>query len=153
MQILATLCYVMDGKNTLMLYRNKKENDVHEGKWNGLGGKVEKGESPEECVLREVYEESGLSIKTPRMHGFITFPDFDGVNDWCVFIFTANEFEGILIDSKEGNLEWIQNEKVKDLNLWDGDKIFLDWLREDKFFSGKFNYSWGELIDYKVNFY
>ena len=87
---LATLCYVIDKlqNKTLMIHRVKKENDYHEGKWNGLGGKLEPGESPEDCVIREIKEEAGLIIKNPRMHGFITFPNFDEVDDWYVFIFT-----------------------------------------------------------------
>jgi 8-oxo-dGTP diphosphatase len=152
---LATLCYVMDKKNnkTLMIHRVKKKDDYHQGKWNGLGGKFDKGESPEDCAIREVYEESGLKIKNPRMHGFITFPNFDGVYDWYVFIFTSDEFEGNIIDSKEGNLEWIPNNKLMNLNLWDGDKIFMEWLFQKKFFSAKFNYHEGKFVDYTVIFY
>jgi len=138
---------------TLMIHRTKKKNDYHEGKWNGLGGKFEQGESPEECAVREIKEESGLEVNSPRMHGFITFPNFDGVDDWYVFIFTADEFEGELIDSPEGKLEWIPNEKVTNLNLWEGDKIFLEWLYQDKFFSAKFNYIDGVYKDYSVCFY
>ena len=152
---LATLCYVIDRKNsaTLMIHRIKKENDVHEGKWNGLGGKFEENESPEECVIREVKEESGLDIKSPKLHGFITFPLFDGKDDWYVFVFTADKFTGKLIDSDEGNLEWIPNDKIIDLNLWDGDAIFLNWLKNDKFFSAKFVYNNGKMENYSVNFY
>ncbi len=151
---LATLCYIRNDVQTLMLYRNKKENDIHEGKWNGLGGKFEKGESPEECVIREVLEESGLSIKNPQLHGFITFPSFDNKDDWYVFIYTANEYFGELIDSNEGHLEWIDNDKVIDLPLWEGDFIFLKWLNENNgFFSAKFIYSDGELDDYSVVFH
>jgi 8-oxo-dGTP diphosphatase len=152
---LATLCYVIDLENntTLMLHRIKKENDVHEGKWNGLGGKFEENETPEECVIREVNEESGLVIKSPKLHGFITFPLFDGKEDWYVFVFTADEFTGKLTESDEGVLEWIPNEKVTDLNLWDGDAIFLNWLKEDKFFSAKFTYISRKLGNYSVNFY
>ncbi|MAI88720.1 MAG: DNA mismatch repair protein MutT, partial [Candidatus Marinimicrobia bacterium] len=73
---IGTLCYITDSEKTLMLHRVKKENDMHEGKWNGLGGKLEAGESPEECVIREVYEESGLTIKNPKLKGIITFPKF-----------------------------------------------------------------------------
>lgn len=152
---LATLCYVIDKdhKKTLMLHRIKKENDYHEGKWNGLGGKLEETETPEECVIREVKEESGLTISSPRLHGFITFPLFDGKDDWYVFIFTADKFEGQLIDSSEGRLEWIPNNKVTQLNLWDGDAIFLKWLNQEKFFSAKFNYENGKYIDHQVFFY
>src|SRR4030065_626309 len=105
---LATLCYVRDknNKSTLMIHRTKKANDFHEGKWNGLGGKFETGESPEECVFREVKEEAGIEIINPRMHGFITFPLFDGTDDWYVFIFTADKFKGDLIESDEGILKW-----------------------------------------------
>ena len=78
---LATLCYIMDEDKTLMLYRNKKENDYHEGKWNGLGGKLEAGETPEECAIREVYEESGLKVFGPQLKGLITFPMFDGIDE------------------------------------------------------------------------
>ncbi|PKL83074.1 MAG: DNA mismatch repair protein MutT [Ignavibacteriae bacterium HGW-Ignavibacteriae-3] len=150
---LATLCYLMDGERTLMLHRVKKKNDVHEGKWNGLGGKFEPGESPEECAIREVREECGLIIKKPVMHGFITFPMFDGKKDWYVFVFTAREFEGELIDSHEGKLEWIPDNKLLELNLWEGDRTFIPWLFEEKFFSAKFIYENGNLITHEVNFY
>ncbi len=152
---LATLCYVNDKKHkkTLMLHRVKKENDYHEGKWNGLGGKFEQGESPEDCAIREVMEESGLTMVKPKMRGFITFPLFDGEEDWHVFIFTADEFTGELIDSNEGNLEWIPEDKLTSLNLWDGDKIFLEWLYGDKFFSAKFIYDNGKYKEHFVNFY
>ena len=152
---LATLCYVIDKKKnrTLMLHRVKKVNDVHEGKWNGLGGKLEIGESPEECVIREVKEESGLSISDLKLHGFITFPLFDGIDDWYVFVFTAENYFGEIIESAEGNLEWIPSESITALNLWDGDAIFLKWLKEDKFFSAKFIYEKGMLKNHSVIFY
>jgi 8-oxo-dGTP diphosphatase len=152
---LATLCYVINRQNntTLMIHRIKKENDVHQGKWNGLGGKFEENESPEECVIREIKEESGLNIISPKLHGFITFPLFDGKEDWYVFVFTADEFTGNMISSDEGKLEWIPNDKIIDLNLWDGDAIFINWLKENKFFSAKFVYSNGKLVNYSVNFY
>jgi 8-oxo-dGTP diphosphatase len=136
-----------------MLHRVKKENDMHEGKWNGLGGKFEAGESPEDCVIREILEESGLMIANPKLKGFITFPLFDGRDDWYVFLFVAEEFSGELIDSPEGNLEWIPDEKVTELPLWDGDKIFLSWLKGQKFFSAKFVYTDGAYIRHEVEFY
>jgi 8-oxo-dGTP diphosphatase len=152
---LATLCYVIDKKtnSTLMLHRVKKENDYHEGKWNGLGGKFELGESPEECAIREIEEECGLKVKSVTMKGFITFPLFDGKDDWYVFLFTSDEYEGKLIDSPEGNLAWVENDKLTDLNLWDGDRLFLPWLFQDKFFSAKFNYENGKYVSHEVNFY
>lgn len=150
---LATLCYVKHNGSTLMLHRIKKQNDMHEGKWNGLGGKLELGETPEECVIREVHEESGLKINSPRLHGFITFPVFDGVDDWYVFVYSADSFEGELIDSNEGVLKWIPDDELFDLNLWEGDKTFIEWMLEGKFFSAKFNYKDGRLKDYSVVFH
>jgi len=150
---LATLLYVQKDDKTLMLYRNKKENDYHKGKWNGLGGKFEQGESPEECALRELKEESGLIAKRLVLKGHITFPLFDGIDDWYVFVFTIPEFEGVLCSSDEGELEWIPNKELKKLNLWEGDKYFIDWLFQNGVFSAKFNYNNGKLIDYSVKFY
>jgi 8-oxo-dGTP diphosphatase len=152
---LATLCYVMDEKNkkTLIIHRTKKENDYHAGKWSGLGGKFSPGESPEECAIREVTEESGLRIKNLKMNGVITFPKFDGFDDWYVFVFTIDKYSGKLIDSPEGNLKWITNDSVLSLNMWEGDKIFLDWVFQQKFFSAKFIYRNKEFIKHDVVFY
>ena len=136
-----------------MLHRIKKENDIHKNKWNGLGGKLEPGESPEECVKREVFEESGLIIESPNLHGVITFPKFDGIDDWIVFVYTANNFEGNLIDCNEGKLDWVSDDQLLNLNLWEGDKIFIPWLTQDKFFSAKFIYEKKKLINYDVIFY
>jgi len=152
MMILATLCYIKRDGRTLMVYRNKKVNDIHEGKWNGLGGKFEAGETPEGCVIREVYEESGLSIQRPKLCGLLMFPKFKG-NDWYVFVFTVDDFSGELIDSPEGNLEWIPDEKVLALNLWESDPIFMPWIEEGKFFSAKFEYEGEEMRGYDVVFY
>ncbi len=150
---LATLCYIRKDNHTLMLHRVKKKNDYHEGKWNGLGGKFELGETPEECAVREIKEESGLIVKDLKLKGFITFPMFDEKDDWYVFVFVIDKFEGNLIDSPEGNLSWISDKELLNINLWDGDKIFLPWLEEDKFFSAKFNYDGKKFRDYSVEFY
>ena len=152
MLILATLCYIKHNGYTLMVYRNKKPNDIHAGKWNGLGGKFETGETPEECVLREVFEESGLSIQSPKLCGLLMFPKFKD-NDWYVFVFTAHDFTGELIDSPEGELEWIPNEKMPGLSLWESDHIFLPWIQEGKFFSAKFEYEGEEMRGYNVVFH
>ncbi len=152
--VLATLCYVQQNGKTLMMHRVTKENDVHEGKWNGLGGKFEPGESPEECLVREVEEEAGLQLEDWTMHGVLTFPEFDGKRDWYVFLFTTSEFRGQPPTStREGNLRWIPNEELFELNLWDGDQIFLKWLNREGFFSGKFEYENGRLKDYESTFY
>jgi len=150
--ILATLCYIKQDSHTLMVYRNKKPNDMHVGKWNGLGGKFEPGESPEECVIREVWEEAGLQIREPKLHGLLIFPDFKG-DDWYVFVFTASDFEGELIDSPEGKLEWIPDEKLTSLNLWESDKIFFSWMEDEKFFSAKFIYEGNQMQSYEVSFH
>ena len=150
--ILATLCYVKHNGCTLMVHRNKKANDIHEGKWNGLGGKLEAGETPEECVIREVQEESGLLIQNPKYCGLLLFTNFKG-NDWYVFVFTASEFTGELIDSPEGKLEWIPDDKLHDLNLWESDHIFFRWIEDGKLFSAKFEYDGEEMRGYNVVFH
>jgi 8-oxo-dGTP diphosphatase len=150
--ILATLCYVKRDGYTLMIHRNKKPNDIHAGKWDGLGGKFEAGETPEECVRREILEESGLTIKNPRLHGLLLFTNFKG-NDWYVFVYTATEFAGELIETREGTLEWIPDEKITSLNLWESDHIFLPWIEEGKFFSAKFEYDVDKMGEYSVVFY
>ena len=150
---LATLCYIKNNGKTLMLYRDKKPNDIHEGKWNGLGGKFDPGESPEDCVRREVLEESGLQIRNPELRGFLTFPEFSSGEDWYVFVFLAHEFEGDLLDSSEGRLAWIDDRELFSLNLWEGDQFFLKWMHEGKFFSGKFVYRNGKLLDHEVHFH
>lgn len=150
--ILATLCYIHHNNHTLMLHRVKKADDMHAGKWNGLGGKFEPGETPEECVVREVREESGLEIRKPRLVGLLMFPHFKGA-DWYVFVFTAREFEGELIDSSEGHLEWIPDAEVESLLLWESDHVFLPWIREGRFFSAKFIYEGEEMKGYEVVFH
>ncbi len=150
---LATLCYVLHEDKVLMLFRNKKENDIHEGKWNGLGGKFEESETPEDCVKREILEESGLKIERPKLQGFLTFPKFSKGEDWYVFVFTASQFEGELIDSPEGELKWIKREELLSLELWDGDREFLPYLFKPGVFSGRFEYVDGELRDSEMTVY
>lgn len=151
---LATLCYIQHNDKTLLLHRVKKENDVHEGLWIGLGGKLEEHESPEECVIREVYEESGLSINSPVLRGVMTFPKFKDNEDWYVFLYTCSDFKGEIIESNEGNLKWVENCKLLDMPTWEGDKIFLTWLLENRpLFSAKFTYENKILQSHQVNFY
>src|SRR5215216_4322883 len=149
--ILATLCYVKRDGCTLMVHRIKKANDIHEGKWNGLGGKFEPGETPEECVIREVLEESGLTIQNPHLHGLLMFPKFKG-NDWYVFVFTARDSIGELIDSPEGRLEWIPDGNLLSLNLWESDHIFFPWIDDGRYFSAKFEYEGDVMKRYEVIF-
>jgi len=150
--ILATLCYIRHDGHTLMLHRTKRANDIHAGKWNGLGGKFNPGESPEECVIREVHEESGLKIVGPKMRGLLMFPAFKG-EDWYVFVFTATEFSGELKENEEGYLKWIPDEEVESLPLWPSDHVFLPWIREGRFFSAKFTYQGENIIGREVAFY
>jgi len=150
---LATLCYLRQNGKTLMVHRIKKPNDIHEGKWNGLGGKFEPGETPEECARREIFEESGLRVKKLVLKGLLTFPLFARDEDWYAFVFVATDFEGSLIESPEGTLQWIDDSKLTDLNLWEGDRIFLPWLERPGFFSGKFVYQDGALVDHLAVFY
>ena len=145
---LATLCYLNKNGKTLMLYRNKKNNDMNGGKWIGLGGKIEDGETPEECAIREIKEESGLVAKKLELKGILTFPSFDNIETWYVFLFLVTEFEGELIESSEGLLKWIEDDQLFDLPMWEGDKIFLRWLNQKGFYSAKFIYKNNSFIDY-----
>ena len=147
---LATLCYLRQDGKVLMIHRTKKENDVHEGKWNGLGGKFEPGETPEACCIREMREECGLEVETPLLRGFLTFPEFSKGEDWYVFVFTADRFTGELQDSLEGELRWIPEDELMGLNLWEGDRDFLPRLRQPGFFSGRYVYKDGDLIEKSV---
>jgi 8-oxo-dGTP diphosphatase len=151
--ILATLCYIKHNGKTLMVHRNKKANDIHEGKWNGLGGKLEAGETPEMCIRREVEEEAGLFIQDPHLHGLLVFTNFKG-NDWYVFVFTARKFGGELSESSpEGRLEWVEDDKLTNLNLWESDHIFLPWIEDGKFFSARFDYEGDVMRGYEVVFH
>jgi 8-oxo-dGTP diphosphatase len=136
-----------------MVHRIKKANDMHQGKWNGLGGKLEPGETPEECAIREIKEESGLDVSSPLLKGVLTFPAFANDEDWYAFVFVARQFTGELIDSPEGRLAWIEDDDLLALNLWEGDRIFLPWLDRPGFFSGKFVYQDGKLIHHQAVFH
>jgi len=149
----ATLCYLRKEDKTLMIHRVKKANDMHQGRWNGLGGKLEPGETPEECAIREIREESGLMASNPILKGFLTFPGFADDEDWYAFVFVVDEFEGQLSDSPEGDLKWIDDAELLDLFLWEGDYIFLPWLDRPGIFSGKFTYRDGKLMSHSVVFH
>ena len=150
---IATICYIKKDGYTLMLKRTKKKNDIHEGKWVGVGGKMELGESPEDCIRREVFEETGLTLKNLKLKGFLSFPGFEDEEDWYSFAFESTDFEGELIDSPEGELAWIKDDKIKDLNMWEGDIDFLEWMKKDRIFSGKITYDKGKFIKSEVIFY
>jgi len=149
---LATLCYIRRDGQTLMIHRVKRADDIHAGKWNGLGGKFEPGESPEQCVVREIREESGLIIQDPKLHGLLLFADFGG-DDWYVFVFSADRFGGELTESSEGDLAWIPDDQILKLPLWESDAIFLPWLAQPNFFSARFQYRGDKMLGYEVAFH
>jgi 8-oxo-dGTP diphosphatase len=151
--ILATLCYVKRKGRTLMLERSKQETAGQSGNWNGLGGKFKPSETPEECVRREVREESGLAIQHPALVGILTFPAFKNEEDWYVYVFVARRFKGRMRESREGRLEWFDDRKMTKLDLWEGDKYFLKWIEQGRFFSGKFIYRHGKYIKHSVVFH
>lgn len=149
---LCTLAYVRDGDRTLMLRRPDDHAD-QSGKYNGLGGKFEAGESPEQCLAREVLEESGLVVLEAELKGFITFPTFDGADDWYVFVYLVTRFSGTPTPGREGELHWVPTADVDKLPLWEGDRYFLPWLDGTKVFSAEFRYVGGRYHSHDVVFY
>ena len=144
---LTTLCYIENGDKYLMMHRVKKENDVNKDKWVGIGGHFEEGESPEECLLREVMEETGLWLTSYRLRGIVTFIS-DIYEDEYMFLYTADKFEGNLSDCREGVLEWLPKKSVYDLPIWEGDKIFFELLEKERpFFSLKLRYEGERLAE------
>lgn len=136
-----------------MILPGESKNVLYQNKWNGLGGKFDGEETPEECAKREVFEESGYVIEKLNLKELLTFPKVDGENDWYSFVFTSSEFTGDQITSKEGELKWVPDDKILEQKLWEGDYIFIPWIQQDKFFSAKFTYNNGELISHSVTFH
>lgn len=135
-----TVCYLERGTQYLLLHRTKKENDENGGKWIGVGGKCEENESPEDCMLREVREETGLSVTQHRLRGVITFVS-DAWEGQYMYLFTASKWHGALTDCDEGELAWVERTDMLHLPLWEGDRIFLALLAEERpFFSLKLVY-------------
>ena len=146
---LTTLCYIEKDEKYLMLHRVLKKNDINKDKWIGVGGHFEKGESPEDCLLREVKEETGLTLTSHRFRGLITFTFSSQGRETdteYMCLYTANGYEGELISCSEGNLEWVNKKDIFSLKLWEGDKIFFRLLQEERqFFSLKLVYQDDEL--------
>lgn len=141
-----TLCYIRQGEQYLMLHRVKKRNDLNEDKWIGVGGKCEENESPEECLLRECREETGLTLKRWRYRGLVTFVS-DRWEGEYMHLYTADRFDGEIGPCDEGVLEWIGLRELRRLHLWEGDHIFLDLLEADApFFSLKLEYEGERLV-------
>ena len=126
-----TLCYITRGQEVLMLHRVKKKNDVNKDKWIGIGGKFREGESPDECLLREALEETGLTLTQWRCRGVVTFLTDGPWDGEYMYLFTADGFEGQLKDCDEGELRWVNRDFLSDLPAWEGDAIFLELLWRD----------------------
>ena len=147
-----TLCYVTRGDQVLMLHRVKKEKDVNKDKWIGIGGKFLTEETPDECLLREAKEETGLTLTAWRCRGIVTFLTNGPWEGEYMYLFTADGFEGQLTDCPEGELKWVSREFISQLPQWEGDKIFLDLLWQDApFFLLKLRYDGDRLIEAVLN--
>ena len=148
-----TLCYIEKENKYLMLHRTSKKKDGNKDKWIGVGGHFEKGESPEECLLREVKEESGLELTSYQFRGIVTFIS-DEWPDEYMCLYTADRYTGDIGNCDEGELVWVEKGKIMDLNIWEGDKIFLKLLTENQpFFSLKLEYKGDKLVNTVLNKY
>lgn len=146
-----TLCYIEQDGRYLLLHRVKKENDLNRDKWIGIGGKFEENESPEECLLREAKEETGLTLTKWRYCGIVTFVSDTWEGEY-MHLFHATGFEGTLSDCNEGTLEWVEKERFSQLPQWEGDKIFLRLMQENvPFFSLKLCYEGDRLVYTALN--
>ncbi len=144
---MTTLCYLERDGKFLMMHRVRKEEDVNRGKWIGVGGHFVEGESPEECLLREVQEETGYTLTSWRFRGLVTFYQ-EGYGTEYMCLYTADGFTGTPKDCDEGVLSWVDKENIGELNLWEGDRIFLELLRQDApFFSLKLVYRGDDLLE------
>ncbi|MFI3283629.1 MAG: 8-oxo-dGTP diphosphatase [Erysipelotrichaceae bacterium] len=141
-----SLCYIEKENQYLMLHRNKKAADLNQGKWIGVGGKFENNETPEACMIREVWEETNLHVLSYEYKGIVTFC-YDEMIEY-MHLFKVTKFEGEVSSSDEGTLKWIDKQAVYDLNLWEGDRYFLPLLEEKRaFFSMKLVYNKDKLIE------
>ena len=148
---LTTLCYLEKDGAYLMLHRVKKQHDENGGKWIGVGGHFEEGESPEDCMKREVLEETGLAPTEWRYRGIVTFVSSEFGTEY-MHLFTVTKWRGELRDCDEGVLEWIPKPRLRDLPAWEGDRVFLDLLERDApFFSLKLTYQGETLTDVELN--
>lgn len=148
---LTTLCYIEKDDSYLMLHRVSKKHDVNKDKWIGIGGHFEENESPEECLLREAKEETGLTLTNWSFRGIVTFIS-EGWDTEYMCLYTADGYEGEMIPCNEGVLEWVKKEDLLKLNLWEGDKIFLKLLQENApFFSLKLAYKGDQLEEAVLN--
>lgn len=148
---LTTLCYIERDDSYLLLHRTKKENDINKDKWIGVGGHFEQDETPEECLLREVKEETGLTLNAWKLRGIITFMSNEFHTEY-MFLYTADSFSGDISECDEGVLEWIDKSQVYNLPVWAGDKIFFKLLETTtEFFSLKLRYEGEQLMEAVLN--
>lgn len=146
----STLCYMEQDGKYLMLHRTAKEKDVNKDKWIGVGGHFEDGESPEDCLLREVWEETGYTLMSWKYRGILTFVYGENETEY-ISLYTADGFCGEPHPCDEGELEWVEKEKVLELNIWEGDKIFFRLLNEGRpFFSLKLVYDACDILQEAV---
>ena len=144
----STLCYITRGDEVLMLHRVKKEKDINKDKWVGIGGKFEADETPDECLLREAWEETGLTLTSWKCRAVVTFLTDVPEEGEYMYLFTADGYEGELKECDEGDLQWISREQLNALPKWEGDQIFLDLLWQDTpFFLLKLRYSGNKLVE------
>ena len=148
---LTTLCYLEKDDSYLMLHRVSKKNGINHDKWIGVGGHFEHAESPEDCLKREVQEETGLTLNSFEFRGIVTFVSDDSEAEY-MHLFTSKDFSGEMRECDEGKLEWVKIDKIESLELWEGDKIFLRLLKEKTpFFSLKLVYKNGDLVHKELN--
>nr|WP_294493395.1 8-oxo-dGTP diphosphatase [uncultured Mediterraneibacter sp.] len=148
MMRMSTLCYIEREGKYLMLHRTVKENDVNKDKWIGVGGHFEYGESPEECLLREVKEETGYTLTSWKYRGMITFVYGENTVEY-ISLYTADEFTGEQTECDEGVLEWVDKKNIPSMEIWEGDEIFLDLLdTEREFFSLKLVYDRNNVLQH-----
>ena len=151
-KILTTLCYIEKDGQYLMMHRVSKKNDLNQDKWIGIGGKFEGDESPDECLLREAYEETGLRLTSWQCRGVVTFLTNGPWEGEFMYLFTADGFEGQLKECDEGQLQWISRDFLDQLPKWEGDQIFLDLLWQDApFFLLKLRYDGDKLVEAVLN--
>lgn len=151
--ILSTLCYIEKDNQYLMLHRTKKKNDINKDKWIGIGGKFEENESPEECIIREVKEETGLHLKSYQLRCIVTYVSTNWETEY-MYVFTSDDFEGNIMECNEGDLQWVNKDEVTKLNTWEGDKIFIEKIQKDNnFFTVKFEYDGDKLLRYALKEY
>lgn len=154
--MILTVCgYVRNNDKTLLLYRNKKKNDINEGKYIGIGGKLEKGETPERALIRECKEEADILIKEFVFKGMVTYPNIVNNEDEIVYFYEIFDYDGdVSLNCKEGKLQWINNDEIGKLNLWEGDRYILgDWFKREEVFSGLIRYLDDKVVEKEVHFY